>query len=160
MTQRLAMTCTARIPFLSTGIARYLVHIAACLSLTPTPWHLSQQQPQTWPWIRTTSGPQATFSSSPPRVSLSIPFPGKTADILCKARIVWAYTIGLFSKAPLTTFWYKGTPNTSLNPSHCADEISFSSCLCRNPDFVRDRRRQVSRATRFEPDVPPASVEG
>ncbi|KAJ9108190.1 hypothetical protein QFC20_003553 [Naganishia adeliensis] len=23
------------------------------------------------------------------------------------ARIVWAYTIGLFSKAPLTTFWYK-----------------------------------------------------
>lgn len=24
------------------------------------------------------------------------------------ARIVWAYTIGLFSKAPLTNFWYKG----------------------------------------------------
>lgn len=31
------------------------------------------------------------------------------ADEQHQARILWAYTIGLFSKAPLTTFWYKGS---------------------------------------------------
>lgn len=80
--------------------------VARCLSIIHTRQHLLQ----TWAWIRTISGPRATFCSFPLQVSLLIPFDDvETADNLsCSARIVWAYTIGLFSKAPLTTFWYKG----------------------------------------------------
>lgn len=54
----------------------------------------------------------------------------------------------------------QGYAKPHLQPLHRANVKSFSSCLCRNTDLIRDRRRQVPRTTRFEPDVPPASVEG
>ena len=75
-------------------------------------------------------------------------------------RILYAYTIGIFSKT-IPGFWYKG----ELDCVHSLGELvslldDFDSRLCWSPLVIRHRRLEVSWLSPTQPSLPSKGYDG